>query len=56
VVRMVCEHSARKRAAAEASGFKVILRNRDTTLQDMVSVAETHFGLKGGSEPVVRSS
>jgi hypothetical protein len=56
VVRMVCEHSARKRAAAEASGFKVILRNRDTTLEDMVSVAETHFGLKGGLEPVVRSS
>jgi hypothetical protein len=46
VLGMVCLHSAQKRAAAEAAGFKVIVRNSQMTLKDMVITAEQHFGLR----------
>jgi len=45
ILRMVYEHSARKQAEAEAAGFKVIVRNGESNLQETLATIEKHFGL-----------
>jgi 2-phosphoglycerate kinase len=45
ILRVICEHSARKCSEAEAAGFKVIKRNGDTNLQETLATVEKHFGL-----------
>jgi hypothetical protein len=45
ILRVVCEHAARKRNEADAAGFKVILRDRETNLQETLAIVEKHCGL-----------
>jgi 2-phosphoglycerate kinase len=45
-IKVVCEHSARKRAEADAAGFKVLVRNSESSLQETLATVEKHFGLR----------
>ena len=45
VLEMTCTLSARKRAEAEAAGMKVLVRNTETDLQEMLAMVEEHFEL-----------
>jgi hypothetical protein len=45
ILRMVCEHSVRKRKEAEAAGFKVVVRNSESSQLETLATVEKHFGL-----------
>jgi cytidylate kinase len=49
-LEVCCAESARKRAEAEAAGVKVLVRNRETDLQETLTAVEEHLGLASRRE------